>query len=98
MPHITHQEGTKSELVVSEHLVSLGFYVFSPVVYQQGPIDVVAINEEGDVFLIDVKTDGKRTNPKRKKPARIYRVRTELQKKLDVVPPLYPEDLTEEED
>lgn len=66
LPHITHQYGTRSELVVAEYLVARGFYVFSPVVHQQGPIDLIAINEDRDLFFIDVKTAGLRTKPNRK--------------------------------
>lgn len=84
LPHITHQYGTRSELVVAEYLVARGFYVFSPVVHQQGPIDLIAINEDRDLFFIDVKTAGLRTKPNRKNPELRYRVRTKLQKKLRV--------------
>ena len=106
-----HQTGTRSELVVSEHLVGLGFYVFSPVVHQQGPVDIVAVNDEGDVFLIDAKTDTKRLNRNAKTPSRIYRIKSDLQKKLGVihayvtktgdvhfVPSLVLKDLTKKED
>jgi len=81
----THRKGSRSELIAAAHLVELGYYVFSPVVHQQGPIDLVAINMEGQTLLVDVKTDGQRINSGRKKPARIYRVKTPLQKYLNVV-------------
>ena len=85
MLETTHQKGTRSELIAAAHLVNMGYYVFSPVVHQQGPIDIIAVNKEGKVFLIDAKTDSSRVNPKRKKPARIYRTRSKLQKKLNVI-------------
>ena len=62
-----------------------GFYVFSPVVHQLGPIDIIAISDLGDILLIDAKKEGKRLNPNRKTPSRIHRVRTDKQKKLNVI-------------
>ena len=94
MPHKTHQDGTLAEIVVSEYLVGLGFYVFSPVVHQPGPIDIIAINEAGEIFLIDAKKEGKRLNPGRTKLARIYRVKTDTQKKLNVIHAYVKEDRT----
>ena len=85
MPEITHQRGTRSELIAAAHLVNMGYYVFSPVVHQQGPVDIIAVNKEGDIFLIDAKTDSFRVNSNRPKPHRIYRVKTPLQKKLNVI-------------
>jgi Holliday junction resolvase-like predicted endonuclease len=81
----THQKGTRSELIAAAYLVELGYNVFSPIVHQQGPIDIIAINKEGSIFLIDAKTDSKRLNPKRKIPNRIYRMRSQLQKDLNVI-------------
>ncbi len=81
----THIKGCHSEIVAAAHLVNLGFYVFSPVVHQQGPIDLVAVNKEGLIILVDVKTDNERISTGRKKPARIYRMRSVLQKELNVV-------------
>jgi hypothetical protein len=78
-------KGSRSEIIAAAHLVEIGYYVFSPVVHQQGPIDLIAINQQGHILLIDVKTDGKRINTGRKHPSRIYRIRTPLQKKLNVV-------------
>ena len=46
-------------------------------------IDLVAVNEDG-VQLIQVKKKAERVNPGRSKPARIPRVRTQLQKELNV--------------
>jgi len=95
LPHKTHQDGTLSEIIVSEYLVGLGFYVFSPVVHQPGPIDIIAINEAGDMFLIDAKTDSRRRiNPGRTKPARIHRVKSDTQKRLKVIYAYVKEDRT----
>jgi Holliday junction resolvase-like predicted endonuclease len=85
VPEITHQRGTRSELIAAAHLVNMGYYVFSPVVHQQGPIDIIAVNKKGDIFLIDAKTDSKRLNPNRNIPNRIYRTRSQLQKDLNVI-------------
>jgi len=85
VPEITHQRGTRSELIAAAHLVNMGYYVFSPVVHQQGPIDIIAVNKKGDIFLIDAKTDSKRLNPNRNIPNRIYRTRSPLQKDLNVI-------------
>jgi len=49
-----------------------------------GPVDVAAITPEGDMYLFDSKNDRKRMNLGRKKADRIYRIRTNLQKKLGV--------------
>ena len=84
MPFVKHQKGTRSELIVAAHMVDLGFFVFSPVVHQQGPIDIVAIDSNGRVFLIDAKTDGGRVNPKGLASTRIHRVRTPTQKEMNV--------------
>ena len=47
------------------------------------PVDMVVVNENG-VRLIQVKKDGMRVNPGRSKPVRIHRVRSSLQKALNV--------------
>jgi len=80
-----HKRGTRSELIAAARLIDLGYYVFSPVVHQQGPIDLVAVDEEGKVSLLDVKTNCERIDTGRKKPHRIYRVKTPLQKVMKVV-------------
>lgn len=85
MPETTNLKGTRSELIAAAHLVSMGYYVFSPVVHQQGPIDIIAVNKKGDLFLIDAKTDSSRVNPNRPRPHRIYRLRSQLQKDLNVI-------------
>lgn len=59
--------------------------MFSPVVFQQGPIDIIAINNQGDMLLIDAKTSSTLKKASRNTPERRYRVRTKLQKKLGVI-------------
>ena len=81
---LIHKRGTRSELIAAAHLIELGYYVFSPVVHQQGPIDLVAVDTEGKITLLDVKTNCERVITGRKKPARIYRVRSPLQKVMKV--------------
>jgi len=81
---IKHLKGAAAELIVSEYMVTKGYYVFSPVVHQQGPIDIICVNDDGDIVLIDAKYDSQRINPGRKKPARIHRTRNEVQKLLGV--------------
>lgn len=53
--------------------------------HQQGPIDIVAVNDDGDTFFVDVKTEGKRISKLGTKPTRIHRVRTAKQKNLNVM-------------
>jgi hypothetical protein len=84
LPDIKHQKGAIAELVVAEHMVAQGYYVFSPVVSQQGPVDIICVNDDGDIILIDAKYDSQRINPGRNKPARIHRTRNEVQKLLGV--------------
>lgn len=53
-------------------------------VYQTGPIDLVAVNDSGDIMLLDSKTDTTRVNPGKIKPTRIHRPLKELQKNIGV--------------
>jgi len=68
---------------LTEYMLRLGYYIFRPLAHQ-GPADLICVNEEGEIVLLDSKSDSFRTNPGRKKPARIYRKRSDLQKKLNV--------------
>ena len=79
MPNDKQKKGTAAELVVAHHFVNLGYHVFSPVVYQTGPIDLVAINDDGEILLLDAKCVSLRANE-----TRIARVRSTLQKELGV--------------
>ena len=74
-----HQKGTATELTVARHFVELGFWVYSPVVYQSGPIDLIAVSDNGDLVLLDAKTDSTRADG-----TRVHRVRTPIQKELGV--------------
>ena len=60
-------------------MLRLGYFVYRPLAHQ-GPADLICVNEAGDIILLDSKSDKKRMNPGRK----IYRKRTDLQKKLNV--------------
>ena len=77
-----HINGDYCELISAEHFVREGYWVF-PAGQGSSPIDLVAVNEHG-VRLLQIKKDGQRTNPGRKAPARIHRLRSELQKHLGV--------------
>ena len=67
-------------MLAAEHFVREGYWVF-PASQGSSPIDLVAVNEHG-VRLLQIKKDGQRTNPGRKTPARIHRLRSEIQKHL----------------
>ena len=83
MPEPRHQRGQVCETILCEHLLRLGYWIFRPPA-AQGPVDVIAINESGEVLMFDAKQDSARVNTGRKKRDRIYRGRTDLQKQLDV--------------
>jgi len=60
-----------------------GYYVFRPLAHQ-GPADLICVNEDGKIVLLDSKADKFRLNPNRRIPNRIYRKRSDVQKKLNV--------------
>lgn len=64
-------------------LVEKGFHVFTPV-SPHSPVDVVALDDNGEAFLFDAKKEAKRVNPGRKKPDRIHRKKSQLQKDMSV--------------
>ena len=78
-----HTEGQICEIILEEYLLKLGMYVFRPNA-AQGPVDVVAIDPKGGIYLFDAKKDAERVNPGRTKPARIYRVLSPVQRLLGV--------------
>ena len=82
MPNQRHIDGDVCELICMEHFLRLGYWVF-PAVQGSSPVDLVAINEDG-VRLIQVKKNAERTNPGRRRAARIHRSRSDLQKALGV--------------
>jgi|TARA_R110000782_G_scaffold27673_1_gene69853 hypothetical protein len=79
-----HIKGARAEAIVAAHLINLGYYVFTPVVNMQGPVDIMAIDDDGNFILIDAKHEGKRASKGRPRKTRIHRVRTPTQKKLGV--------------
>ena len=81
--HYTHVLGTRCETILRLFLVEKGFYVFAPLM-AQGPVDVVAISPDGEVYLFDSKADRFRDAADRPVPHRIHRKRSALQKKLNV--------------
>jgi len=83
LPDYRQQNGQICETILCEHLLRLGYWVFRPPA-AQGPVDVIAINESGEVLMFDAKQDSSRVNTGRKKRDRIYRGRTDLQKRLNV--------------
>lgn len=83
LPTDKHQLGQVCEAILTEYMLRLGYYIFRPLAHQ-GPCDLICINEEGEVVLLDSKSDAFRVNPGRKIPARIYRKRSDLQKCLNV--------------
>ncbi len=82
----THLLGDRCELILAEYLLSKNLYVFNNVLAQRSPVDLIAIHPEtAEVFFFDSKADRKRTNPGRKVPARIYRKRSDFQKKIGLI-------------
>lgn len=78
-----HTEGQICETILVEYLLRRNLYVFQPV-SAHGPVDVVAINAEGEMYLFDAKKNAKRYVPERKTNHRIHRVLSPLQKTLGV--------------
>lgn len=83
LPDFRQQNGQICEAILTEWLLRRGFYVCRPIA-AQGPVDVIAYNDEGDVFFFDSKQDAARVNPGRGKSERIYRAKTPAQKLLNV--------------
>ena len=65
------------------HLFRNNYWILRPYA-GQGPVDVAAISEAGDIYLFDAKKDARRVNPGRNTRARIHRVRSDIQKRLGV--------------
>ena len=78
-------KGTIGEHRVIIKLLKEGYHV-ARAVDPQSPFDLVAVSPEGKVRLIDVKTKSYRKNvkPTWNKAREIYRVLTNIQKKLNV--------------
>ena len=81
------QKGTISEYQAIVDLTKEGYHV-AVACNPQCPFDLVAVGEDGEIRLIDVKTNSYRKKYKRKtwtkKSLKIYRCPTEKQKKLKI--------------
>jgi len=74
--NIKHRVGLQSKLKIMEDLVSRGYYIFNET--NQGPIDFVAVNMEGDVKFVECKTVSRRRNG-----SKIHRILNESQRELN---------------
>jgi hypothetical protein len=83
MPDYRRQQGQICEAILSEWLLRNNYWILRPYA-GQGPVDVAAISEEGDIYLFDAKKDARRVNPGRKTRTRIHRVRSDIQNRLGV--------------
>ena len=83
--HHTNTRGAIAEEQVMIWCMAQGYYPFRAVM-PVGPIDIIAINEDGDTLLLDVKSVSMRVNAAagRNKPEPISRTRSPLQKSLGV--------------
>ena len=77
-----HVDGDVAEAICAEYFIRKGYWVFTTA-QGSSAVDLVAVNKDG-ARLIQVKKDHLRINPGRSKPARIHRVRSDLQKALGV--------------
>jgi|TARA_R110000764_G_scaffold353_1_gene1464 hypothetical protein len=78
-----NQIGDICEALLQVYLLNRGWHVYTPS-SAWGPVDVIAITKAGSLLLFDSKADRFRVNPGRKRPARIHRKRSAIQKKLGV--------------
>ena len=81
--HKKHRDGKICELILEEFLFRRGYWVFKPI-GEPSPADFIALSPSGDIFLFDAKKDGRRVNPNRTKPSRIYRPRSDVQKMFNI--------------
>ena len=79
-----HATGVVSELKATQILIKNGFLVFNNT-SPNGLIDIIAVNDEGKVFLIDVKTITHRKKYKYPSKKEINRCPTSDQKKMGVI-------------
>ena len=79
-----HATGVISELKATQFLIKNGFLVFTNT-SPNGLIDIIAVNDDGDVFLIDVKTITHRKKYKYLSKKEINRCPTKNQKKMGVI-------------
>lgn len=78
-----HLTGVLSELTAIKLLMKSDFLVCKNVC-GHGLVDLIAVSSDGEVFLIDVKTQSRRENVPKGKD-KIFRVPTSEQKKMGVV-------------
>ena len=79
-----HATGVVSELKATQFLIKNGFLVFNNT-SPNGLIDIIAVNDEGKVFLIDVKTITHRKKYKYPSKKEINRCPTSSQKRMGVI-------------
>jgi hypothetical protein len=79
-----HVKGVVSELKATEILLKHGLLVYKNV-SPNGLVDLIAMDEEGNLFLIDVKTISFRKKYKMPSRKEIRRSPTPAQKKLGVI-------------
>lgn len=70
--------GKRSELLAADYLIMKGCYVYAPYI-EQGPIDLIALDQEGVEHRFDIKTVSRRSDG-----TIISRPRTDLQRILGV--------------
>jgi len=80
----THILGDVCEAIAVKELTAQGYFVYTTS-QGTGPIDIVALAPGGELLLLDVKSDSQRVNLGGKRPTRIYRKRSALQKRLGVM-------------
>ena len=81
LPDAKQQYGQICETILFEHLLRLGYYIFRPPATQD-PVGVTAVNNGGEILLLDARKECRRVKPDGKKADRVYRSRTEAQKRL----------------
>tara|TARA_R100001460_G_scaffold106286_1_gene153680 strand:+ start:2658 stop:3029 length:372 start_codon:yes stop_codon:yes gene_type:complete len=79
-----HATGVVSELKATQFLITKGFLVFTNT-SPNGLIDIIAVNDDGEIFLIDVKTITHRKKYKYPSKKEINRCPTSNQKKMGVI-------------
>ena len=77
-PATKNSDGKRCELLAANWLFSKGCFVYAPFL-EQGPVDLIAINPDGEVLLFDVKKVARRDNG-----SIISRMLTDTQRKLGV--------------
>jgi len=77
-------KGAAAEARLAAYLIDNEYWVFSPLINHDGPIDLIAVNKAGEIQLFDAKADSQRANPGSTKLHRIYRVRKKIQRDLGV--------------